>query len=246
MTLPKIRLHASLDVTTVSPLLRGLVLALQFAESSGGIGLTAKGAFNRKFVHWAAIQFQWPGFAAESLFDENKQLNETDFLPLSTLRDLALRLKFLRKSKSCLVASGRGLALLKNPASEFDGVASEYLFGVPQGSEQVGEVFDPLNLWASLLRLVELKGDQGSSPLELLRDLYPDLATKSDLEVILKTWAVRSDLKFDYLRRLCWLGLIHEDRRHRRPTEDGIYYKTPLWTACVDWQTDSRKELVLH
>lgn len=246
MTLPKIKLHASLDVTMASPLLRGMVLALQFAESSGGIGLTASGAFNRKFVHWAAVQFQWPGFTAERLFEENERLSETDFLPLSTLRDLALRMKFLRKSKSSLVASDRGLALVRNPASAFDSVASEYLFDLPEWHEQIGEDFGPLSLWASLLRLVELTGDQGFSPLELLRDLYPDLATKSDLEVILKTWAVRSDLKFVYLRRLCWLGLIDEDRRHRRPTEDGIYYKTPLWAACVEWQTDSRKERVLH
>lgn len=138
MTLPKIKLHASLDVTMASPLLRGMVLALQFAESRGGIGLTASGAFNRKFVHWAAVQFQWPGFTAERLFKENERLSETDFLPLSTLRNLALRMKFLRISKSSLVASDRGLALVRNPASAFGSVASEYLFDLPEGHEQIG------------------------------------------------------------------------------------------------------------
>ena len=41
------------------------------------VGLTATGAMNRKFVHWAAVHFLWPDFTAEDLYSMNKVLHET-------------------------------------------------------------------------------------------------------------------------------------------------------------------------
>jgi hypothetical protein len=38
---------------TTSPLIRGLLKMADYIAEHGGIGLTASGAFNRKFVHWA-------------------------------------------------------------------------------------------------------------------------------------------------------------------------------------------------
>ena len=40
-----------------SPLIRGVLKTAQYIEENGGIGLTKSGAFNRKFVHWAAAAF---------------------------------------------------------------------------------------------------------------------------------------------------------------------------------------------
>ncbi len=54
---PTLKLHANVDVLEHSPLLRGLVLTLRYAEEHGGIGLTKSDAMNRKFVHWAAAAF---------------------------------------------------------------------------------------------------------------------------------------------------------------------------------------------
>lgn len=39
--LPKIELVADVDVVAMSPLLRGMVMAMSYADTEGGIGLTA-------------------------------------------------------------------------------------------------------------------------------------------------------------------------------------------------------------
>lgn len=76
MMLPEINLQGDVDVAALSPLLRGMLLSVAYADGEGGIGLTATGAMNRKFVHWAAVHFLWPGFTAEDLYSMNKVLNE--------------------------------------------------------------------------------------------------------------------------------------------------------------------------
>jgi hypothetical protein len=58
---------------TTSPLIRGLLKMADYIAEHGGIGLTASGAFNRKFVHWAAAEFEWPGFTEDDLFAVNSK-----------------------------------------------------------------------------------------------------------------------------------------------------------------------------
>lgn len=58
--LPEIKLQGDVDAAALSPLLRGMLLSVAYADGEGGIGLTATGAMNRKFVHWAAVNFLWP------------------------------------------------------------------------------------------------------------------------------------------------------------------------------------------
>ena len=62
--LPLLKLRDDVDVLKHSPLVRGMIFTLRFADENGGIGLTQSGAMNRKFVHWAADQFDWPGYVA--------------------------------------------------------------------------------------------------------------------------------------------------------------------------------------
>ena len=62
--LPQIELVADVDVLALSPLLRGMVMTVSYADTQGGIGLTATGALNRKFVHWAAVHFDWPAYTS--------------------------------------------------------------------------------------------------------------------------------------------------------------------------------------
>ena len=50
-----------------SPLLRGALLTLQYAQQHGAIGLTQTKAFKRVFVHWAVENFDWPGLSAEEM-----------------------------------------------------------------------------------------------------------------------------------------------------------------------------------
>ncbi|MDE4586818.1 hypothetical protein LOF17_02965 [Sinorhizobium meliloti] len=54
--LPEIRLMGDVDVAALSPLLRGVIVTISYADTHNGIGLTATGAMNRKFVHWAAAR----------------------------------------------------------------------------------------------------------------------------------------------------------------------------------------------
>ncbi|PDT43150.1 hypothetical protein CO661_33940, partial [Sinorhizobium fredii] len=42
--LPEIRLMGDVDVAALSPLLRGMAMTVSYAETQGGIGLTASGA----------------------------------------------------------------------------------------------------------------------------------------------------------------------------------------------------------
>ena len=114
-------------------MLNGMALALKFADEKGCIGLTASGAFNRTFVHWAAVHFQWPGYTADELFRENKSLNEADIPPLWPIRDLSCQLAFLVRKKSALFTTDQGLEFMKNPMSGFDRVASAYLLNMSKG-----------------------------------------------------------------------------------------------------------------
>lgn len=45
--LPKIELVVDVDVVAMSPLVRGMLMAVSYANTEGGISLTASGAMNR-------------------------------------------------------------------------------------------------------------------------------------------------------------------------------------------------------
>jgi hypothetical protein len=79
---PNLKLHTDVDILKQSPLVRGMILALHYADENGGIGLTKSDAMNRKFVHWAAEHFEWPSYTAAELFEMSKVLNEDNMRPL--------------------------------------------------------------------------------------------------------------------------------------------------------------------
>ena len=59
-----------------SKLLVALENTLAYARDNGGIGLTQSKAFNRKFAHWAADNFDWTEYGTERLMEMNKVLDE--------------------------------------------------------------------------------------------------------------------------------------------------------------------------
>lgn len=95
--LPEIKLMGDVDAAALSPLLRAMTKTVSYAETQGGIGLTASGAMNRKFVHWAAVHFDWPGYTSDDLYSINKVLNEADMPPLLVVRDMVKHLRLLRR-----------------------------------------------------------------------------------------------------------------------------------------------------
>lgn len=61
-----------------SRLLHALRQTIRYADEHGGIGLTQTKAFNRKFAHWAAENFDWPDYCTDKLLSIQKVLNEWD------------------------------------------------------------------------------------------------------------------------------------------------------------------------
>ena len=83
---PFVYLNESLGVADLpgSPICINAMKVLIHMRDNVGIALTKSGAFNRKFVTWAAKDFRWPDYEIEELHRVNKVLNEPDFPPLAS------------------------------------------------------------------------------------------------------------------------------------------------------------------
>ncbi len=244
--LPEIKLQGDVDVAALSPLLRGMLLSVAYADGEGGIGLTATGAMNRKFVHWAAVNFLWPDFTVEDLYSMNKVLNESDMPPLWVVRDMTRHLKLLRRKKNVLLPTRRGREFLVNPQAFFDLVATDYLYSYVHATEREAEVQARLRWWRMFLNLLNIKAREGCTPLDVVKILYPDMAPLSATEMTLEAWELKSDLQYGVLRRLCWLGLLYEAREGLTLLQDGAFHKTPLWSACLQLESDTQSDIGVH
>lgn len=240
--LPKIELLADIDVAGVSPLLRGMIVTLSYANAEGGIGLTATGAMNRKFVHWAAVHFNWPDYTAEDLYSVSKVLNETDMPPLWVVRDMLSHLRLLRRRKDTLLPTKRGRDLLARPKDLFDVIAADYLYAYIHDGRTQDEVLGRMRWWHVFLNLINIKARGGCSLNDLVNELYP----AEHAETTTEAWMMKSEFRHEILRPLCWLGLLREDRDGLNILQDGTYYKTPLWEACLRLESDTQTEIGVH
>jgi hypothetical protein len=244
--LPEIKLQGDVDVAALSPLLRGMLLSVAYADGEGGIGLTATGAMNRKFVHWAAVNFLWPDFTAEDLYSMHKVLNESDMPPLWVVRDMTRHLKLLRRKKNVLLPTKRGREFLLNPQTFFDLVATDYLYSYVHVTDRQEDVQARLRWWRMFLNLLNIKTRGGCTPLDVVKILNPGFAPLSDTEMTLEAWELKSDVQYGVLRRLCWLGLLYEAREGLTLFQDGSFHKTPLWSACLQLESDTQSDIGVH
>ncbi|WP_028744444.1 hypothetical protein [Rhizobium mesoamericanum] len=244
--LPEIKLQGDVDVAALSPLLRGMILALSYADTQEGIGLTATGAMNRKFVHWAAVHFHWPDYTADDLYSVNKVLNESDMPPLWVVRDMLRHLKLLRRKKDTLLPTKRGRDFLLRPKAYFDLVATDYLYSYIHDGQRQEEVRDRVRWWRLFLNLINIKARQGCSLKDLVSLLYPSISYHSETEMTVEAWTLKSQFRYNVIRPLCWLGLLHEDRNGLPLWQDGTYHKTPLWAACLQLESDMQSEIGVH
>ncbi|SDF64259.1 hypothetical protein SAMN05421750_12041 [Agrobacterium pusense] len=189
--LPEIKLQGDVDVAALSPLVRGMLLSVAYADGEGGIGLTATGAMNRKFVHWAAVNFLWPDFTAKDLYSMHKVLNESDMPPLWVVRDMARHLKLLRRKKNVLLPTKRGREFLLNPQAFFDLVATDYLYSYVHVTDRPEDVQARLRWWRMFLNLLNIKAREGCTPLDVVKILNPDFAPLSDTEMTLEAWELK-------------------------------------------------------
>lgn len=240
--LPKICLQGDVDIAALSPLLRSMLLAVAYADGEGGIGLTATGAMNRKFVHWAAVHFLWPGFTAEDLYSMNKVLNENDMPPLWVLHDMTRHLKLLCRRKNVLLPTKRGREFLVNPHAFFDLIATDYLYSYIHATERKEAIQALLRWWRMFLNLLNIKTREGCTAMEFVKILYPDTAHLSDTEMTVEAWKLKSEIQYGVLRRLCW----HEAREGLTLLHDGTFHKTPLWAACLQLESDTQSDIGVH
>ena len=238
---PELVLRREIDVVAQSPLLRGLVLALSYAEENDGIGLTKSGAMNRRFVHWAAETFAWPGYTAEDLFVVNKVLNEVDMPPLWPVRDLLLHLKLLRRYKGTLRLTRRGRDLMACPGALFDLAAPIYLYRYVH-DDRAQDDGGVLGNWGVFLNVINIEARTGCTTAQLMKTFY---GWNSDDRADPDYQKTRFALKFCIIRPLCWLGLLWEDRQGLGFFDEGTYYKTPLWTAALSLEFDAQAGLRL-
>ena len=239
--LPTVKLHSDADVLKHSPLVRGMTLALRYANETGGIGLTQSGAFNRKFVHWAAEHFEWPDFTATELFEMNKVLDEYKMPPLFPVHGLLRHLKLLRRYKGKLVATKKGREMAEASDVFFDLTAPVYLYRFIH-DERIEARGGPLGNWDIFLNVINVEARAGCTLAHLLKTLYGwEEKDRYDPEHS----DMRFALKFCVLQPLCWLGLLWEDREGLRIWDDGTFYKTPLWHAALKLETDGQAALRL-
>ncbi|MBI1494504.1 hypothetical protein [Halocynthiibacter styelae] len=222
-----------------SPLIRSVLKTAQYIEENGGIGLTPSGAFNRKFVLWAAGEFNWPGYSEEELFRVNKVLNEWDFPPVGDIHELLLGLKLARRYKGKLLLSKAGKSLTAAPGALFTELVPAFLFSVDHGAH-LRRDSHLLGNWDIFLNVINVEADHGATRSALRETLYGAHDASGSIHD-----SISSDLYVTVLRPLCWAGLLKEDDGNSR--FDEAFTKTELWRRTLRLNTDrDLKFRVIH
>ena len=201
---------------------------LQHVAENGGIELTKSGFFNRKYVVWAAEEFQWPNYQPTQIYRLNKVLNEQDFPPLSVMHELMLLGRLIRHRKGFAVLTPAGKAMLGNfgmlQAQLFETYFNTYDFGsderFPKYIEHddfrhfFGVVANRLGDWVTLSDFAHW-----CLPIALI----PSNLGRPEFEACLH-------MSSNLVRPLCWLGLMEEDVAPRMtPMEQRRIRKTELF-----------------
>ena len=218
-----------------SPMVRGHEKTFAWISEHGGIPLTPSKAFKRVFVHWAAAEFDWPGYTESDLYVVNKVLNEHDFPPLMLLHDLMIAMKLGRHYKGQFRLTKAGQALADRPGQIFATVVPFYLFRVDHARFSRFDDESILGNWDIFLNVLNVETEDGATGAELRRILYGEL----DQQTLPHYDDVMGRLYLQVLRPLCWAGLLHQQRSEDQfRTEDVVFMKTPLWKAALQLETD--------
>ena len=215
-----------------SPLIYGVLKTAEYIEANGGIGLTKSGAFNRKFVHWAAAEFNWPGYSEEELFSINRVLNEWDFPPVSDIHDLLKGLKLGRHYKGKFLLTKTGKDLVAHPGRLMSELVPNYLFRLNHGSHLWAEE-QILGNWDIFLNVINVEANHGTSRSALRHALYGEPESSDTFYD-----SIASALYVTVLRPLCWAGLLEEEDPHRSLSNEK-FTKTELWRRTLRLDTDT-------
>lgn len=212
-----------------SPLLRGALLTLQYAQKHGSIGLTKTKAFKRLFVHWAVEHFDWPGKSAKEMFRYNKVINEYEFPPLEVLHFLLISLRLGRHFKGEFRLTKRGTELAQAPSRLFAELIPYFVFQMDHASYAR---FDdrPFGKWDVWMNV---EADHGTTEAVLFETLYGE---PQDWHTA--GWREMAVFSSCVLRPLEWAGLLIETRENSAGTQVCHVFKTPLWRSALNLDTN--------
>ncbi|MEL7049693.1 MAG: hypothetical protein AAFO75_12190, partial [Pseudomonadota bacterium] len=154
-----------------SKLLDAVLKTVGFAQENDGIGLTKGKAFNRKFATWAAENFNWPEYSAESLLRIQKVLNEEDVIPVFVLHELMISMKLGRHVKGKWQFSKKAEALVQTPGILQTALTKGFLFEFDHCRLQRFPFVAPGN-WDVWLNVINIEAHGGVSEAALLKTFY--------------------------------------------------------------------------
>jgi len=215
-----------------SPLLRGALLTMQYAQKHGSIALTKNKAFKRVFVHWAVKNFDWPGKSAEKMFRYNKVINEFDFPPLEVLHLLLISQRLGRHFKDEFRLTKRGTELAQAPGRLFAGLIPYFVFRIDHASYAR---FDerPFGKWDVWMNVINVEADHGTTEAALFETFYGE---PQDWHTA--GWREMAAFSSCVLRPLEWAGLLIETREDDVGKQVCHVFKTPLWRSALKLETD--------
>ena len=215
-----------------SPLLRGALLTLQYAQKHGSIGLTKTKAFKRVFVHWAVEHFDWPGKSAEEMFRYNKVINEYEFPPVEVLHFLLISLRLARHNKDEFRLTKRGKGLAQAPGQLFAELIPYFVLQIDHASYAR---FDerPVGKWDVWMNVINVDADHGATEAALFEAFYGE---PQDWHTA--GWREMAAFSSCVLRPLEWAGLLIKAREEGVGNQVCQLFKTPLWRSTIKLDTD--------
>ena len=108
----------SADEIAGSPVARNTLILLRQAIERGGLPLTASGNLSRAVVAEMYKLIEWPDYDKADAFRFDKVVNESDFLPLHLVRNLAQAATLVRAQRGNLAATPLGKSM---PSDERQG-----------------------------------------------------------------------------------------------------------------------------
>ena len=225
-----------------SRLLKAMENAFEYAADHDGIGLTQTKAFNRKFAHWMADHSPWPRYHADELLRLNKVLNEWDVPHAMVTHDLMMVAKFGRHAKGKFQISKKARDLALRRGKFFAQIAEVYLFEYNHARNARSEFTAPGN-WDIFLNIINVEAEQGLAEAHLVKTLY---GLEKRPHVIDRDYYDHAGFLFTHvLQPLSWIGFLDETSESGR-LSDRTYWKTPLWRACLQLETDDMVDVPPH
>ena len=215
-----------------SPMLRAALLTLRYAQDHGAIGLTKTKAFKRVFVHWAVMNFDWPGKSAEEMFRYSKVISEYEFPPLEVLHYLLITLRLGRHFKGEFRLTKRGAELAQAPARLFAELISFFVLKIDHASYARFEE-RPFGKWDVWMNVINVEADHGTTERTLFAAFY---GQEHDWDNA--GWREMAAFSSCVLRPLEWAGLLVQTREEREGKHIHHVFKTPLWRSAMKLDTD--------